>query len=99
MRSLAHWAAIALILAFTALGLNGAIHEVDSVNSVGQKAATATQFGYALVGLVAAGALLTGRSWARQALWLWAGLITITGAMAPVVWGGAGVATGLAAGV
>jgi hypothetical protein len=58
-----------------------------------------TQFGYAAAGLVAAGALLGRRSWAGKPLWLWAGLITVTGGMAPVVRGGAGAAVGLVAAV
>lgn len=98
-RSIAHWAAIALVLALSALGLRSAVDELDSAITLGQQLATATQFGYALVGLVAAGALLTRRSWGRRLLWLWAGLITLTGGMAPVVWGGSGLAAGFVAGV
>ncbi len=96
---IAYWTAIVLLLALAALGLNGAIHELSSADTSGQQIATATQFGYAILGIVAAGALLTRRGWAQTTLWLWAGLITITGGLAPVVWGGAGVGAGLAAGV
>jgi hypothetical protein len=99
MRSVAHWTAIALILALSALGLNGAVHELPSAATVGQQTATATQFGYALVGLIAVGALFARRQWARRPLWIWAGLITRTGGLAPVVWGEASLLTGFAAAV
>ncbi len=97
MRSIAHWTAIALLVVLSTLGLNSAVDVLDSASTLGQQAATATQFGYALAGLLAAGALLARRPWARRPLWLWAGLITLTGGMAPVVWAGAGLAAGFAA--
>jgi hypothetical protein len=94
----AHWAAVVLLLAFAALGLDGGISAVDAADTIGQRVATAAQVGYALVGFAAAGALVSGRSWAPRVLWLWGGLLTLTGMLAPVVWGGAGLAVGIAAG-
>lgn len=90
MRSTAHWAAIALLVGLSILGLQSAIDELGSASTLDQQAATATQFGYALAGLLAAAGLLGRRAWAWAALWVWAGLITLTCGMAPVVWGGAG---------
>jgi hypothetical protein len=97
MRSIAHWTAIALIVAISALGLKSAL-ELDAASTLGQQTATATQFGYALIGLVAAGALLARHAWAGRLLWLWAGLIALTAGMVPVVWGGSGLAAGFIAG-
>jgi len=97
MRSIAHWAPIVLLVGLSVLGLQSAIDELGSASTLGQRAATATQFGYALAGLLAAAGLLGRRGWARATLWLWAGLITLTCGMAPVVWGGAGLLPGLAA--
>jgi hypothetical protein len=97
MRSIARWVAVALLIAISALGLQSAVSALDSVETVGQQVATAAQFGYALTGLLAAGALLGRRSWAHRPLWLWAGLVTLTAGMAPVVWGGAGLGAGVAA--
>lgn len=99
MRSVAHWAAIALLVGLSVLGLQSAVDELDAAATLGQQAATATQFGYALAGLLAAAALLGRRAWARGPMWVWAGLITLTGGMAPVVWGGAGLIVGLVAAV
>jgi hypothetical protein len=98
MRSIARWAAVALLVAINGLGLQSAVDALDSADTVGHQAAIATQFGYALTGLLAAGALLGRRSWANGPLWVWAGLVTLTGGMAPVVWGEAGMGAGLVAG-
>ncbi len=99
MRSIAHWAAIALLVVLSVLGLQSAVDELDAASTLGQQAAIVSQFGYALAGLLAAGALLGRRAWARGLLWLWAGLVTLTGGMAPVVWGEAGLIVGLVAAV
>jgi hypothetical protein len=98
MRPIARWMGLALVVAISVLGLQSAVSGLDSAETGGQEAATAAQFGYALTGLLAAGALLSRRSWARRPLWLWAGLVTLTAGMAPVVWSGAGLGVGFAAG-
>jgi hypothetical protein len=98
-RSVAFWTAVTVLVGLSALGLRSAVQELDSAETLGQRAATTTQFGYALAGLLAAGALVGRRSWARWLLWLWAGLITLTGGLAPVVWGGSGMTAGVVAGV
>jgi hypothetical protein len=98
-RTTAHWVAITLLVGLSVLGLQSAIDELGSASTLGQQAATATQFGYALAGLLAAAGLLGRRAWSWATLWVWAGLITLTCGMAPVVWGGAGLLPGLAAAV
>src|SRR5262245_8573439 len=98
LRLIGFWAGIALLVAVSALGLKSAVDDLDAVATFGQQAVSATQFGYALGGFVAAGALLARRSWARKALLLWAGVLTLTGGLAPVVWGGTGISVGLVAG-
>ena len=97
MRAVARWAAIALLVALSILVLQSAIEELREATTLGQRADVAAQFGYALAGLLAAAALLGRRAWARGALWLWAGLVVLTGGMAPVVWGEAGLIVGLVA--
>ena len=47
MRSIARWVALALLVAISALGLQSAVSVLDSVETVGQQATTAAQFGYA----------------------------------------------------
>ena len=99
MRSVLRWTGVALLVGLSALGAQSAIGELPSAESPGQQLATATQFGYALAGLLAAGALVGGRSWSHWPLRVWAGLITLTGGLAPVVWGGTALSVGLAGGV
>lgn len=99
MRSVAFWIAVTVLVGLSLLGLYSAIQELDSAETLGQQAATTTQFGYALAGLLSAGGLVGRRSWARSLLWLWAGLITLTGGLAPVVWGGSGMMASVAAGM
>jgi hypothetical protein len=97
LRLVAFWAGLALLLAVSVLGVLSALGSLDSMGTTGQQVATVTQFGYALTGVVAAGALLAGLPWARAVLWLWAVFVTVTGGLAPMVWGGAGPSAGLAA--
>jgi len=99
MRSVAFWTAVTVLVGLSILGLYSAVEELDSAKTLGQQAATATQFGYALAGFLSAAGLVGRRLWARWLLWFWAGLITLTGALAPVVWGGSAMTAGLAAGV
>ncbi len=98
IRSIAFWAGIGLLVVLSALGLQSAL-DLDGAQNAGQQVATATQFGYAVAGVVGAGALVRRLPWALGVVWLWAGLVTLTGGLAPVVWGGSGLAAGLAAGL
>jgi hypothetical protein len=97
IRMIAFGAGLALLLAFSVLGAWSAVGSLDSMSTTGQQVATVTQFGYALTGVVAAGALLAGLRWASAVLCLWAVFLTVTGGLGPVVWGGAGPSAGLAA--
>jgi hypothetical protein len=95
----AFWTAVVLLVGLSAQGLYSAVEELESAETLGQQAATMIQFGYSLAGLLAAGALVSRRAWSRWVLWLWAGLITLTGGLAPVVWGGSALWVGFAAAV
>jgi hypothetical protein len=97
-RAVAFWLAIVLLVGLSALGLQSAIGELDPGLTPGQQVATFTQFGYAIVGLVSAGALVRRHAWARGLLLVWAGLLTVTAALATVVWGGAGLTAALVSG-
>ena len=98
VRSVGLWTGIILLVVLSGLGLESAL-DLDPAETVGQQVATVSQFGYALAGALGAGALVGRRSWARWLVWLWAGLITLTGGLAPIVWAGSAPAAGLVAGV
>jgi hypothetical protein len=97
-RSIEFWTGITLLIVLSSLGLQSAI-ELDPARTTGQLVATLTQFGYAVTGALAAGALLARRSWALGVVWLWAGLLTFTAGLVPVVWGGAAPMAGVVAGL
>lgn len=98
IRVAAHWAGVTLLVVVSALGFWSAQGSIDSITTSGQLAGIITQFGYAFVGVVAAWALVSRRTWAAALLWVWAGLVSITGGLAPMVWGGTGPDIGLMAG-
>lgn len=98
LRSVGFWTGIILLVVLSGLGLRSAL-DLDPAETIGQEVATVTQFGYALAGALGAGALVARRTWARWLVWLWAGLITLTGGLAPTVWAGSAPAVGIVAGV
>ena len=85
MRALAYSTGVALLVAIGVLGLWSVQGSLGSIITTGQVVASVTQVGYALVGFVAAWALVWRRAWAPTLLWLWAALLTITGCLAPIV--------------
>jgi hypothetical protein len=81
-------------------GLLGAFNGPEAfrdATTAGQRVAAGTQTAYGILGLTSTIGLAQGRAWARMSLIAWAILLSITGSMAPVVWGGTGVSTGLLA--
>ena len=98
-RSVAGWIGIVLLVAVSLLGLQAAIGQMSDAATMGQWTCTWTQWGYAGTGLVAAVGLMLRRGWHRPALWIWTVCITVTGGLAPVVWGGSGPLVGFAAGL
>jgi hypothetical protein len=98
-RAVTGWVGIVFLIAVSLLGLQAAIGQLSDAATMGQWICTWTQWGYAVIGPVAAGGLLLRRSWHRPAFWIWTVLVTVTGGLAPVVWGGSGPLVGLAAGL
>lgn len=93
------WRLVALVLPLLT-GLLGAFNGPEafrSATTAGQRVAAGTQTAYGILGLASSIGLAQGREWARPALIAWAIPLCITGGMAPVVWGGTGVSTGLVA--
>jgi hypothetical protein len=86
------------LILLSSVGFQEALGEVHSAGTLGQQAHTAIQLAAAVAGMVAAVGLWAQRGWARLPLLMWAILITVTGGLAPVIWGGAGWEAGLGAG-
>ncbi len=98
-RRIAGWTGVVLLVAVSGLGVQAALGQLSDAATPGQWTCTWTQWAYAVAGLVAAVGIATGKSWAPIPLWIWALCITVTGGLAPVVWGGAPLLVGLAAGL
>ena len=84
-----------MLLLCAALGLRNGPRELRIAASNGQQLAAYCELGYGVLGLLAALALYYRHKVAMLLMVGWATLITITGALAPVVWGGASIPIGI----
>jgi hypothetical protein len=98
-RRVAGWTGLVLLVAVSGLGAQAALGQLSEAATAGQWTCAWTQWAYAAAGFVAAAGISMGKSWARIPLWIWAACITVTGGLAPVVWGGSPLPAGLAAGL
>ena len=92
-----HVVSLVMLILLSSVGFQGALGDVRSAETLGQQAHTAIQLAAAVAGMVAAVGLWAQRRWVRLPLLMWALLITLSGGLAPVIWGGAGWGTGLGA--
>lgn len=84
-----------MLLLCAALGLRNGPQEMRSAATRGQQLAAFSEVGYGVFGLLAALLLYQGRRAAMLLIVCWATLLTVTGALAPVVWGGAPTKIGI----
>ena len=82
--------AILLLLGLSISGLWGVDQEWKYAASLAEKFSTFMQTAYAVLGLVAVPMLLMQLRGVRPLLYVWAGCLVLTGATAPVIWGGMG---------
>jgi uncharacterized membrane protein len=67
----------------------------DAANT-GQKLATIAQAAYVVAAAAGLAGIAARRTWARPALWIWAGFTTVTALLAAMFWGEAGLFAGFA---
>ncbi len=79
-------------------GLMDALDSFTAADTFLRKLAVTSQLLYAICGGLAILAVLQLRSDARWLLFGWAGAATLTAFLAPIAWGGTGVATAAVAG-
>lgn len=91
-------AAVLLLLLACGLGLRSGLGEWSRAGNPARRLATLTELGYSLTALLATAALWVGHRRTMPLAVTWAVLITVTGGLAPVVWGGAPLYTGVLAG-
>jgi hypothetical protein len=92
----------ALVLLFAAavwLGLKEGFDGYRGAVTVGQRIAASTQLLYGAAAIPCLYSLFRASAWARWSLYLWMAALTTTGALAPVVWGGAAITAGLGGGL
>ena len=89
------WLAMLALLALSVSGFWGVDQEWRYAVSFGEKFSTLMQTAYSVLGLVAILVLLLRRRWARGLLYLWSLTLILTGATAPIIWGGGGWWQGL----
>jgi hypothetical protein len=91
---------VALVFAASAwLGLTEGVATLRGTPTTGQRIASITQILYGLAGGLCLIALRVRPAWSMLVLGLWVVMLTATGGLAPVVWGGATWLTGLLSGV
>jgi len=88
-----------ILLLVSTWGLRNGPREWTIATSRWERVAALAETGYGFLGLLAAAALYTGHAATRFLLIAWAGFVTATGALAPVVWGESPLTSGIAAGV
>jgi cell division protein FtsW (lipid II flippase) len=98
-RQVAGWIGIVLLVTVSVLGAQAATGQMSDAATAGQWTCTWTQWVYAVTGIAAAAGLVMRRTWYRSVIWIWAVCVTITGGLAPVVWGGSPPMAGLTAGL
>ena len=81
------------------IGLYGGLNGLRDAQGSGQFAAAVLQVLYGIAAIFVLIALFFRPSWARAAFGGWAGSLTATAALAPIVWGGASWLTGVVSGV
>jgi len=96
-QSIRLWLAVLALLALSVSGFWGVDQEWSYATSLGEKFSTFVQIAYAVLGLLAAAALLRCSGTERPLLYLWAFTLLLTGATAPVIWGRGGWMQGLSA--
>lgn len=84
-----------MLLLCAALGLRNGPQEMRIAVTRGQQLAAFSEVGYGVFGLIAALVFYQGRRAAMFLMVCWATLLTVTGALAPVVRGGAPMKIGI----
>jgi len=92
------WAVVALLLLCVYSGIVDGLDSARSAATPGQRIAGASQLVYGIAAAAALLALLLRRRWSMPLLLVWGASLTLTGGMAPVVWGEQNALVGLIGG-
>ena len=98
MRRVGFWASVVFLLFLGASGCQSFFGDWGDVETLGQRICNLGQAVYGILGLVAGVGAMLKQRWAESAALGFAAAAGTTAGLAPVVWGGTNVATGLASG-
>lgn len=85
-----------VLLASAYFSLTAAIGLIRAAHALGQQVATLSELLYGVTAVLALVLLARRHPWSLRVLAVWAGAVTLTTALAPVVWGQAAWAVGAA---
>lgn len=88
--------AVAILLCLAWVGLSGGLRQIPQSATVGQRAQSIAQVTYGGLSVLMVIGVLWRRRWAPIQV-CWTASTTVAGGLAPVVWGGSGLAVGLLA--
>ena len=86
---------VLFLLGLAWVGLAGGVDQLDESRTPGQKAQTVTEFAFGLFALLSVVTAFWAKRWNSLMLGSWIVSVTLGSGLAPVVWGGTSVITGL----
>jgi hypothetical protein len=96
MRNLGFWVSVVLLLLLGVAGLEGFLNDFDEVEALGQRIHTVAQLSFGITGLAAGIGAILKKSWAGAVALVFAFAAALAAGLAPVVWGDAGIGSGIA---
>lgn len=96
MRTFGFWLSVVLLLLLGVAGLQGFLNDFDEVETLGQRIHTLAQISFAFTGVAAGVGAIMRKRWAGTVALLFAFAVAVAAGLAPVVWGDAGTASGVA---
>lgn len=96
MRNLGFWLSVFFLLLLGVAGLQGFLNDFHEAETLGQRIQTLTQISFGLTGIVAGIGAMMRQRWAGTLALVFAVAVSLAAGLAPVVWGDAGVGSGMA---
>jgi hypothetical protein len=99
MSKVGAWIAVAFLLLTGASGIQGSMSDWAQAEGPGQRTCTVAVALMGFLGVGGAVGALFRRSWTRHVILAWGLCVALASALAPMAWGDAGLATGVASGI
>jgi hypothetical protein len=96
MRNLGFWLSVVFLFLLGVAGLQGFLGDFHEVETLGQRIQTLGQISFGLTGIAAGTGAMMRQRWAGALALVFAVAVSLAAGFAPVVWGDAGVGSGIA---